>query len=174
MQASKNTFFTEHLWTTTSGVKVFWKKGFFKNFVNVAVKHLWWSLFNKIAVQKPIFWRTFANYCFCTALASLAVPYQFYFIFSTFFLIITATAVDICFFLVQIQKASENLNLISHFHWSHFHWCCFIFSFFFFLSFSVLFHFFLSLLIKRILLSWELMKMFLPTLTSLKHVHVNK
>ena len=43
----------------------------------------------------------------------------------------------------------------------------------FFLSFSVLFPFLLPLLIKRILLSWELIKMFLP-LTSLKYVHVSK
>ena len=50
-----------------------------------------------------------------------------------------------------------------------------LFSFFhFFLFFSVLFHFFVSLLIKRILLSWELIKTFLPPLTSLKYVHVTK
>ena len=43
----------------------------------------------------------------------------------------------------------------------------------FFLYFSVLFHFFYSLLIKEFFLSWELIKMFLAPLTSLKYVHVN-
>ena len=77
-----------------------------------------------------------------------------------------------CLFLVQIQMASKSLNLVSHFHWSPF--ISVIFFSMFFLSFSVLFHFFLSLLIKRILLSWELLKMFLPPLTSLKYVCVSK
>ena len=76
------------------------------------------------------------------------------------------------FFLVRTQKASKNLNLVSHFHWKHFHRCYFLFPCFFSVL-SVLFPF-LSLLIKRILLSWELIKMFLPTLTSLKNVHTSK
>ena len=134
------------------------------------------SLFIKFQAWH-LFWRTSVNDCFCIALAPLIVTYPFYFIFSTFFLIITATTVNIseylrCLFLAQIQKASKNLNLVSHFHWSHFHCCYFLFPCFF-LSFSVLFHF-LSLLIKRILLSWELIKMFLPPTTSLKYVHVSK
>ena len=111
-----------------------------------------------------LFWRTSANDCFCTALAPLT-----YFIFSTFFLIITATTVnisDVCFcfkeFKSGISFSLKSLSLL-------------LFSFFMsFLSFSVLFHFFLSLLIKRILLSWELTKMFPPPLTSLKYVHVSK
>ena len=41
-----------------------------------------------------------------------------------------------CLFLIQIQKASKNLNLVSHFHWSHFH-RCFFFFFNFFHVFSV-------------------------------------
>ena len=51
----------------------------------------------------------------------------------------------------------------------------FSFSLFFLFS-SVLFHYFLLLLTKRILLSWELIKMFLRPwrMTSLKYVHVNK
>ena len=53
-----------------------------------------------------------------------------------------------CLFLVQILKASKNLNLISHFHWSHFHRCYFLFPFFF-PSFSVLFHFFLAAAHKK-------------------------
>ena len=50
-----------------------------------------------------------------------------------------------------------------------------LFSFYmFFLSFSVLFYYFLSLVIKRILLSLELIKLFVPTLTSLKYTQVSK
>ena len=98
-----------------------------------------------------LFWRTSANDCFCTALAPLT-----YFIFSTFFLIITATTVnisDVCFcfkeFKSGISFSLKSLSLL-------------LFSFSVsFVSFSVLFHFFLSLLIKRIFLSWELIKMFL-------------
>ena len=53
-----------------------------------------------------------------------------------------------CLFLVQIQEASKNLNLVSHFHWRHFHRCYFLFPCFF-RSFSVLFHFSLALLQKQ-------------------------
>ena len=38
-----------------------------------------------------LFWRTSAKDCFCTAHTPLTVTYPFYFIFSTFFLIITVT-----------------------------------------------------------------------------------
>ena len=131
MQASRNAFFTEHLWMTTSGVEVFCKKGVKKKSLHFIWKHLWWSLFLIKRQAWDLLWRTSANYCFCTALASLAVPYLFYFIFSTFFFIITATTVNISFFLVQIQKASKNLNLVSHFHWSHFIGVILFFYFFF-------------------------------------------
>ena len=133
-----------------------------------------WRLFLIKFQAWQLYWRTSANDCFCTALAPLIVTYLFYFIFSTFLLIITATTVNISDgFLAQIQKASKNLNLVSHFNWSHFYRCYFLFPCFF-LSLSVLFHFFLSLLIKRIFLSWDLMKMFLPPWTSLKYNHVSK
>ena len=110
-----------------------------------------------------LFWRISANDCFCTGFSPL-----FYFIYSTFFLIITATAVnisDVCFYFKEFKSgfsfSLKSLSLLLfHFSMS-------------FLSFSVFFHFFLSLLIKRILLSWELIKMFLPPLTSLKYVHVS-
>ena len=96
-----------------------------------------------------LFRGTSANDWFCTAFAPLIVTYPFYFIFSTFFLIITATTVTSPIFVFgsKTSKASKNLNLVSHFHWTHFHSCYFLFQCFF-LSFSVLFHF--SLLIKRI------------------------
>ena len=78
-------------------------------------------------------------------------------------------------FSVQIQKASKNLNLVSHFDGSsEVTFIGVVLFFHVFLSFSVLFHFFLSLLTKRILLSWQFIKIFLPTLTSLKYVHLNK
>ena len=95
LQASKNIFFTKHLWTTSSGVEVFLKRGVLKNFVNFTVKRLWWILFLIKLQAWHLFSRTSANYCFCTALASLAVPYQFYFIFSSFFLIIIATTFNV-------------------------------------------------------------------------------
>ena len=76
------------------------------------------------------------------------------------------------FVFVQIQKASKNFNLVSHFY--EVTSIVFIFFFRFFSVFLSFFHFFLSLLIKIIFLSWEMIKMFLPPLTSLKYVHVSK
>ena len=110
-----------------------------------------------------------------SALTPRAVSYPLYFIFNTFFLIITATkvnVVNVCFWfeLKRLQRISiwylifteiTFIGAISFFH-------------VFFLHFSVLFPFFLSLLIKRILLSSELIKMLLPLLTLLKYVHTIK
>ena len=76
------------------------KKGVLKDFVNFMGKHQCWSLFLITLQAWHLSWRTSANECFCTALAPLIVTYPFYFIFSTFFLIITATTVnisDVCF-----------------------------------------------------------------------------
>ena len=75
------------------------------------------------------------------------------------------------------SKGSKKFESSISFSLSYFHrfFCHGFFCFIgFFLSFSVFFHFFLSLLINRILLSWELIKMFLPPLTSWKYVHVSK
>ena len=77
------------------------------------------------------------------------------------------------FFFIQIQKCFKKFKSSTSFLLKSLSWLLFSFSFFF-LSFSVLFLFFLLMLIKRILLSWESIKMFLPTLTSLKYVHVSK
>ena len=123
-------------------VEVFCKKGILKNFINFIGKDLCWSLFLIKLQGWHLFWRTSANNCFCTALTPITLTYLFYFIFNTFFLIITATTVNIyqCLLLVQIQKASKNLNLVSHFHRSHF--ITVIFFSMFFLSLSVLFHLF--------------------------------
>ena len=126
------------------------QKGVLNNFVNVIGTHLCWSLFLLKMQAWHLFWRKSAN--FRTALAPLTVAYPFYFIFSTSFLIITATSVHISVvvFLVQI-------------HWSYFHRCYFLFPCFFCLSqFCFIFSF-----------RWLLIKLFLPTLTSLKYTHVS-
>ena len=82
-------------------VEVFCKKRVLKDLVNFVGKHLYWSFFLIKFQAWHLFWRTSADDCFCTALAPLTVTYRFYFIFSTFFLIIiTATSVnisDVCF-----------------------------------------------------------------------------
>ena len=148
------------------------KKGVLINFGKFTGKHLWRSLFfNKVVGIRPatLFKKRLWHKCFPMSFAKfLRTP----FVTEDFWWLVQTT-VNICLFLVQIQKASKSLNLASHFHWSHFHRCYFLFPSFFCLS-QVLFHFFLSLLIKRILLSWEFVKMFLLTLTSLKYVHLSK
>ena len=69
------------------------------------------------------------------------------------------------------SKGSKKIESGISFSLSYFHGAFFVHVFSVFLSFV---SFFLALLIKRILLSWELIKMFLPPLTSLKYVHVSK
>ena len=126
-----------------------------------------WSLFLIKLQAWHLFWRISANNCFCT---KVALP--FYFIFSNF-LIITATTVTFPMFVFGSNgKSFKEFKYGISFSVSHFQRC--YFHFHVFLSFSVLFHFFLSLLIKRILLSWELIKMFLRTLRSVKYIYVSK
>ena len=108
------------------------QKGVLNNFVNVIGTHLCWSLFLLKMQAWHLFWRKSAN--FRTALVPLTVTYPFYFIFSTSFLIITATSVHIS----VVFFGSNSLKLLSSV----------LFSFsVFFLSFSVLFYFFFSLVI---------------------------
>ena len=76
-------------------VEVSCKKAVLKDFINFIGKHLCWSPFLIKLQAWHRFWRTSTNDCFCVALAPLIVTYPFYFIFSTFFLIITATTVNI-------------------------------------------------------------------------------
>ena len=133
MQASRNAFFKEHLWTTTFEVEVFYKKRCKKSSLHFIWKHLMWSLFLIKLQAWDLFGRTSANYCFCTALASLAVPYQFYFIFSTFFFIITATTVNI-FLFGSNSKGFKELKSGISFSLKSLYWCYFIFSFFLSLS----------------------------------------
>ena len=111
------------------------------------------------------------HFTLLTILPPLAINYPLYFIFNTFFNMITATIVNIwCLLLVQILKElksglSLSLKVVS----------LVLFSFFIFFSASLSF---VSLLLaaanKRILLSWELITVLLPTLTSLKYTHVSK
>ena len=58
------------------------------------------------------------------------------------------------------SKTSKNLNMVSHFHWNHFYQCYFFPRILFFFS---QFYF---IFCRR----WELIKMFLPKLTSLKYM----
>ena len=92
-------------------------RGVLKTFVNVTVKHLCWSLFLIKLQAWHLFWRTFANNCFFTALTPLIVTYSFYFIFSTFFLIITATTDNVCFWFkfkrLQRTKSGVSFSLKS-------------------------------------------------------------
>ena len=73
---------------------------------------------------------------------------------------------------LRTTASYKNLNLVQYLIFTELTFIAVIFMSF--MSFSVLFHFFLSLLIKSILLSWELIKMFLTPLTSLKYVHASK
>ena len=78
------------------------------SFVNFIGKPLCWSPFLIKLQVWHLFWRTSANDCFCAALAPLTVTYPFYFIFNTFFLIITATTVN--FFVVCFRLSFSFLS----------------------------------------------------------------
>ena len=108
------------------------KRGVLKDFVNFVGKHLFWSL----VLIKFQAWHLFAitstNDSFCTALAPLTVTYPFYFLFSTFFLISTATIVnisDVCFGSnskgFKEFKSDISFSLRSHFHCCYFLLPCF-------------------------------------------------
>ena len=94
------------------------KKGVLKNFVNFIGKHLCWSSFLIKLQAWHLFWRKFANGCLCTELTPLSsvlpavslyiqhlLPHHHFYYCSYLR----------CLFSVQIQKASKNLNLVSHF-----------------------------------------------------------
>ena len=90
------------------------KKGVLTTFVNFTGKHLCWSLFLIKLQAWHQFWRTSANDCFFAALAPLAVTYSFYLILSTFFLLITATTVNIsnvCFWFKfkRLQRVKSGI-----------------------------------------------------------------
>ena len=106
---SVNVFIGLHCLMLEAAIKVelFCKKGVLKDFVNFIGKDLCWSLFLIKLQAWYLFWRTSANDGFCTTLAPPIVTYPFYFTFSTFFLIITATTVnisDVCFFWFKFKS----------------------------------------------------------------------
>ena len=86
-------------------------KDVLKNFINLTGNHLCWSRFLIKLQVWHLLWRTTVNDCFCTALAPLNVTYLFYFIFSNFFLIITATTIinisNVCFWL-EFKRLQRN------------------------------------------------------------------
>ena len=140
------------------------RKGVLRNFVKFIGKHLCWILFLIKLQAWQLFWRTSVNDCFYTALNPFAVAYPFYFI-QHLLPPITPTTVNtvnisyVCFWFKFITF--QNIKSGISFSLKSLSSLCF---FPCFLSFSVLFYL-LLLLIKRTLLSWELIKMFLPTLT---------
>ena len=124
------------------------KKGALKDFVSFIGKHLCWSLFLIKLQTWQVFWRTSANDCFCIALAPRIATYPFYFIFSTFHLIITATTVNTLMFVFGSNSKGFK-GFKSGILFSPKSLSSLLFSFpVFFLSFSVLFYFLLLLLVK--------------------------
>ena len=131
------------------------------------------SLFNKVAGLTPILknicqrlllYCTQTTHCYLPILLYIQhlLPYHHWYY-----------CYYVCFFFCSNSESFKEFKSGISFSLKSLSSVLFSFSMFF-LSFSVLFHFFLSLLIKKILLSWEMIKMFLPTLTSLKYVHVSK
>ena len=115
----------------TTRVEVFCKKGALKNFANFVGKHLCWSLLLIRLQAWHLFWRISANNCFCTTITPLSIRFTLYSAPSSSSLLLLL--ISPMFVLVQIPKASKNLNLVSHFHWSHF-LCCYFFPCFFWVS----------------------------------------
>ena len=152
------------------------KKGVLKDFVNFIGKYLCWSLFLIQLQAWHLFWRTSATEWFCNSsrtthcYLSVLLYIQHLLLTSLLLLIISpifafgSNLKGFREFKSGILFSLKSLSLLL-----------FSFSLFFLFS-SVLFHYFLLLLTKRILLSWELIKMFLRPwrMTSLKYVHVNK
>ena len=159
---------------TAIRVEVFCKKGVLKDFVNFIGKHLRWSLF-LISCRSDTYFKehlplnAFALHSHHSLLLIRFTLYSAPSSSSSLLLLLISPM----FAFGSNSKGFKEFKSGISFSLKSLSSLLFSFSMFF-LSFSVLFHFFLSLLIKRILLSWELIKMFLPPLTSLKYVHVNK
>ena len=110
-----------------TGVEVFVRKGVLKTFVNLTGNYLCWSLFLLNLQVWHLFWKTSADYWFCTALAPLAVIYPFYFIFSLF--------VYICMFVFRSNsKGFKEFESGISFSLSHFYRFYLLFPCFFCLS----------------------------------------
>ena len=149
LQAS-NTFFREHLWTTASGVEVFCKKGALKKFRKFHRKTpMVESLFNKVAGLTPILKNIYQRMllysaCITRCFTLYSAPSSF----SSLPLLL----ISLMFLFGSNSKGFKEFKSGISFSLKSLSLVLFYF-FIFFLSFSVLFHFFLSLLIKRILLS---------------------
>ena len=113
-------------------VEVFCKKGVLIDFVNFLGKHLCWS----ISLTKFQAWHLFQEHLPTTAFA-MHSHHSLSLIRFTLYSAPSSSSLLLLFispmFLVQIRKASKNLNLVSHFHWS----LTFIAAIFFFHVFSV-------------------------------------
>ena len=133
-------------------VEMFCKKSALKNLINFIGKHLCWSLFLIKLQAWHLFWRTSANDCFCTALAPLTVTYPFYFYSARSSSSLLILLMSPTFVFGSNSKGFKELKSGISLSLKSLSSVLFYFSMFF-LSFSVLFHFFLSLLIKTIVLT---------------------
>ena len=158
----------------SSHPEVFYKKGVLRYFAKITWKHLCQSLFlNKVTGLRPatLLKKKFWHKCFPVNFAKfLRTPFVTE---QLWWLLLTIVNISDVFFFGSNLKCFKEFKSGISISLKSLSLVLFSFSMFF-LSFSVLFHFFLLLLIKRILLSWEFIKMFLPTLTSLKYVHLSK
>ena len=110
------------------------KKGVLRNFAKFSGKYLCQSLFfHKITGLRPatLLKKTLAQVFSCDfcKISKNTFYYRTPLMATSDYVNIS----DVCF-LVQIEKTSKNLNLVSHFHWSHFHRCYFLFQCLFCLS----------------------------------------
>ena len=160
LQACKNTFFTEHLWTTASVVEKFHRK---TSMVE--------SLFNKVVdtyfeehLPTPAF-VLHLHHLFLISFTLYSAPSSSW---SILLLLLSLT-----FLFGSNSKGLKEFKSSISFSLKSLSLVLFYFFFFFsvFLSFVL---FFPVAAKKRLLLSWGLIKMFLPTLTLLKYDHVSK
>ena len=146
---------------------MFYKKGVVRNFAKFTGKHLCQNLFfNKVAGLRAetLFKKRLWHRCFPVNFAKfLWTPFVTEHLW--WLLLTTVNISDVCFWFKSFKEFKSDISFSLK------PLSSVLFSFFmFFLSFSVLFHYFLSLLIKMMFSSWEFIKMFLPTLTPLKYV----
>ena len=98
-------------------LEMFYKKGVLRYFAKFTGKHLCQSLdFNKIAGLRPatlLRKRLWNRYFPVNIMKFLRTPFVTEHLW--WLLLTTVNISDVCF-LVQIQKASKSLNLVSHFH----------------------------------------------------------
>ena len=161
LQACKNTFFTEHLWTTASGVEKFHRK---TSMVE--------SLFNKVVdtyFEEHLPTPAFVLHLRHSFLISFTLYSAPSFSWSLLLLLLSLT-----FFFGSNSKGLKEFKSGISFSLKSLSLVLFYFFIFFFSVFLSFVLFFPVAAKKRLLLSWGLIKMFLPTLTLLKYDHVSK